>query len=68
MRPMERREMRFKLSEKDIEFSIKELLSNEAAAGIVADFMLSTGLLQQFHDTDPQAIGLEVIEEASDKG
>lgn len=56
--------MRLKLSETPVEFSIKELL-NEVASNIVADFVLSIGVLHQLRDANPRAGDIEVVEEAS---
>jgi hypothetical protein len=56
--------MRNALSERGIAFRRDDLLTRPEAHEIVADFMVETGILNQFLGTDT-ALGMEAVKEKS---
>ena len=61
----ERDRMRSALSDQGVALRRDELLTRLEARTIVAEFMVKTGLLDQFQGVDPTALG---VEEGDDKG
>ena len=61
----ERDWMRSSLSDQGIALRRDELLTRPTARTVVAEFMVKTGLLDQFRAVDPIALGAE---EADEKG
>jgi hypothetical protein len=55
----ERNWMRNALSECGVALRLDELLTRPEARAIVAEFMIRTGLLDQFQTVDPMALGVE---------
>ena len=55
----ERHWMRYALSERGVALRLDELLTRPEARAIVAEFMIRTGLLDQFQAVDPMALGVE---------
>ena len=59
----ERSWMRNALSNRGIALRCDELLTRPEARTIVTDYMLKTGLLDQFQGVDPMALGMEKDDE-----
>jgi hypothetical protein len=55
----ERNWMRNALSDRGVALRLDELLMRPKARAIVAEFMIRTGLLDQFQAVDPMALGVE---------
>lgn len=64
----ERSDLRFDLFRKNVSMALgcQELLTHRDAAEPVAKFMVRTGLLGQFREVDPQAMGMEASDSNGD--
>jgi hypothetical protein len=61
----ERNWMRDALSNRSIALRRDELLERAEARTVVAEFMIRTGLLNQFREADPTALGAEEVDETT---
>jgi hypothetical protein len=59
----ERNWMRNALSERGVALRLDELLTRPEARAVVPEFMIRTGLLDQFRAVDPVALGVEKDDE-----